>query len=172
MSKNCLSDSYCFADRSHCLDCKYSYKNLDNADRFDSRFSPLIPGKTHAQDKIWEKEKKNLEAKTLKAKTAHEKRKLKKRADKTENIVFKTLNSGRVYKDGDLSTQRLTIDVKMQSKTLSPKIDRGEWLKVQEDAKRALKDYGVLAIVNKIGETFYVIPEEMFKEMVESEKDS
>jgi len=127
----------------------------------------MIPGKVHLQDKIWEKEKKNVESKTEKAKATRERQRLKKRADKTENVVFKTLNSGRVNKDGDLSTKRLTIDVKMQSKTLNPVIDRGEWLKVQEDAKRALKDYGVLAIVNKIGETFYVIPEEMFKEMIQ-----
>jgi hypothetical protein len=134
-------------------------------------FEPLKP-RVHEQEKFWAKEESRRIAQTEKAKASRERQKLKKKADRTENIVFKTLNSGRVNRDGDLSTKRLTIDVKMQSKTLSPKIDRGEWLKVQEDAKRALKDYGVLVLVNKVGETFYVIPEEMFKEMVESEKDS
>lgn len=168
---NCLSDSYCFSDRERCCDCKYAFVNSDRHQELDSLFEPLKP-RVHEQEKFWAKEESRKIAQTEKAKASRERQKLKKKADRTENIVFKTLNSGRVNRDGDLSTKRLTIDVKMQSKTLSPKIDRGEWLKVQEDAKRALKDYGVLVLVNKVGETFYVIPEEMFKEMVESEKDS
>jgi hypothetical protein len=93
-----------------------------------------------------------------------EKVSLLKAANKTEERVKSTLNSGRINKDADLKTSELSIDVKMQSTRKDPVISVDEFDKVNNDCLRSNRRYGILCIVNKDGRAFYVIGEELFKE--------
>jgi hypothetical protein len=87
---------------------------------------------------------------------------LLKKANKVEEIVKSTLNSGRINKDGDLRVDDLIIDVKLQSTRKDPIIKVDEFIKVNNDCIRANKQYGVLCIENKDGQRFYIISEELF----------
>lgn len=173
--KICLSEDNCENQFSNiCSSCFY---NLDNEyDHSMPKFySPINVRKPHEADKKLaklEKQKQNeirkserkFAAAKKRADVSAESRKRLAHAESVEKKVFKTINSGRVMNDGDLKTEDLIIDVKSQSKTNSPRIDLDEWKKVQQQARQSGKSYGILALVNNLGEVFYVVPEELFKE--------
>lgn len=128
------------------------------------------------ENNYWPQDKKIKHPQVLEAKRKEKFEKLKninkersmlvKKAAKTEEAVKKSLNSGRVNKDGDLHAKDIVIDVKLQSTRENPTIDVGEFEKVQGDANRIGKKYGVLEIVNKSGKKFVVIPEEMLIDII------
>lgn len=89
---------------------------------------------------------------------------LVKKAAKVEAKVKSSLNSGRINRDGDLQSEDLVIDVKLQSTRKDPVISVDEFEKVNVDCLRAGKRHGILCIENKDGKRFYVIGEELFKE--------
>lgn len=89
---------------------------------------------------------------------------LVRKAAKVEAKVKSSLNSGRINRDGDLQSEDLVIDVKLQSTRKDPVISADEFEKVNVDCLRAGKKHGILCIENKSGQRFYVISEELFKE--------
>jgi hypothetical protein len=161
---NCLNNINCF-------DCafdgdKYSEFGMDLYNPIDKSIKQ--PTTESRKQAFKEAKKKSAKADKIAKNSAKnkDKQKLLKEANRTEAKVLKTLNSGRVSKDGDMGSRDLTIDVKLCSTTQDWPVKREEFQKVQGDAARANKNYGVLAMTNKLGETVYVIPEELFKEIL------
>ena len=164
VSDNCLNNNDCF-------NCSF---DGDRYSEFGSDlYSPVDRSIKHPikaarkQDYKDSKKKASKEEKLAKNSAKNkDKQKLLKAANKAENKVSKTLNSGRLAQDGDMRTSEVTIDVKLCSTTIDWPVKREEMLKVQGDALRGNRKYGVLAMTNKLGETVYVIPEEMFMEII------
>ena len=160
---SCEVQDNCFGFDSQCWRCKFSgdESNVDNC------YVPMDKKIKHPQAVAAKKERKdNTKAQKQFKKQNKDKYKSKivKGAAKVEERVKSTLNSGRINRDGDLSTADLAIDVKHQPTRSDAVILADEFKKIQNDAIRAGKEYGVLVIVNKDGDTYYVIPEELFKE--------
>lgn len=162
--ENCLNNNNCF----NCAfdNDSYSEYGQDLYNPVDKSIKqPIKESRKQAF-----KENKRLKAKEEKiAKNSaknKDKQKLLKAANKAEHKVSKTLNSGRLAQDGDMRAEDVTIDVKLCSTTIDWPVKREEMLKVQGDALRGNRKYGVLAMTNKLGETVYVIPEEMFMEII------
>ncbi len=99
------------------------------------------------------------------------KAKIIKNAAKKEAKVIATINSGRIGQNGDARADDITIDVKHQSTSKDWQVNRDEYLKVQNDALRGNRAYGVLAVTNKLDETVYVIPAELFNILLEYMKE-
>lgn len=143
-----------------CFYCKFA-----GVSGGQNNYAPLDKTVKHPQA-IAEKQKRKDDAKIEKrTKQIDEARsKLVKKANKAEERIRKTLNSGRINRDGDLCTNDLAIDVKLQTKAINPTIKAEEFQKIQDDAERSGKEYGVLIIENSEGKRFVVIPEQMFTE--------
>lgn len=159
----CEVSSNCMLSGISCWHCKYS-----DGLGVDNNYRPSDASIIHPQLIKAKQEYKNLQ-KMEKYKKKNEKDKEKvallKKAAKVENLVKSTLNSGRINRDSDLIAEHLTIDVKLQSTRENPVINVDEFIKVQNDARRAGKLHGVLAIQNKSGKRFYVVSEELFREV-------
>lgn len=161
VSSNCLNNQNCF-------NCAF------DEDRFSpygqDLYNPINRKTKHPIKQGMKDERKAEKAEAKKAEKIaknnsknKDKVELLKKASKSEDKVYKTLNSGRISMDGDLKTNDLILDVKLQSRSKDWTVKRDEWLKVQSDSLRAGKESGVLVIENKLGETIYVISEELFK---------
>jgi hypothetical protein len=161
---SCEISENCFRANVSCWVCKYAEPG--NVDNF---YVPINKSIKHPQAVAAQAERKaniKAEKQAKKANKDKDKSRMVKDAAKVENRVKATLNSGRINRDGDLTSARIAIDVKHQPSRENPTIFRSEFTKIQHDAIRAGKDYGALFIVNKLGERFVVIPEEMFKEFL------
>lgn len=158
---SCEVEQNCFEWGRSCWHCKFAGEGADNC------YSPIDRSIKHPQT-VAARDKRKADEKA--AKEAHKKNKNKdkvellKKAARAENRVHKTLNSGRVNQDGDLKTEDLCLDVKLQTTTINPVIHVDEFKKCQGDATRAGKRHGVLIIENSEGDRFYVISEELFME--------
>lgn len=161
VGENCFNNGSCF---NCCFDDDHFSEygsNLYNPKDRKIKHPILVERKSERKNAKRESEKRE---KAIKRENQdQEKRKISKAAAAAEQKVKSTLNSGRVSMDGDLRSDELTIDVKLQTTSKDWHVKREEYLKVQNDAARANRDYGILAITNKLGETVYVIPEELFK---------
>ena len=73
--------------------------------------------------------------------------------------------------DADAGSKHLSVDVKSQSRSVDWLTKHDEWRKVQADAVRANKDYGILVISNKLGENVAVIPMELLQILLDYMKD-
>lgn len=162
VEENCLNNQNCF-------DCCFDDNHFSEYGR--NLYNPIDRKVKHPILVERKSERKNAKRESDKREKAvkrenqdQEKRKVIKAAAAAEQKVKSTLNSGRIGMDGDLRSDDLTIDVKMQSKSKDWHIKREEYLKVQNDAARGNREYGILAIQNSLGETVYVIPEDLFKE--------
>lgn len=156
VAQNCFNNYRCF---ECCFDGdKYSSYGINLYAAIDKKIKHPIAVKN-------KQEKKNLKkSEKVSAKREKDKQKvsLLKKADKVEEVVKSTLNSGRINKDGDLKTDDIVIDVKLQSTRKDPIIKVDEFIKVNNDSVRANKQHGVLCIENKDGIRFYVVSEELF----------
>lgn len=156
VSQNCFNNYRCF---ECCFDGdKYSSYGVNLYAAIDKKIKHPIIAK-NKQDK---KDAKKAEKTLARKEKDKERISLLKKADKTEEVVKSTLNSGRINRDGDLKTDDIIIDVKLQSTRKDPVIKTDEFLKVNNDAIRANKQHGVLCIENKDGLRFYVIGEDLF----------
>lgn len=158
VAENCLNNSRCF-------NCAF------DGDRYSSYgtnlYLPIDRGIEHPiliERKLARKEEKKREKQIEKQQKSKERSALIKKAAKVEEKVKSSLNSGRVNRDGDLQTNDLVIDVKLQTTRKDPVISVDEFDKVNADCLRAGKIHGILCIENKDGRRFYVISEELFKE--------
>lgn len=158
VSSNCLNNTRCFY-------CRF------DGDRYgsggDNLYNPISKSIKHPiieEDKASRKVEKKKEKQIEKQTKSRERSALIKKAAKVEEKVKSTLNSGRIHNDGDLKTEDLVIDVKLQSTRKDPVISVDEFEKVNTDCLRAGKRYGILCIENKDGKRFYVVGEELFKE--------
>lgn len=155
-ANNCINYHRCF---QCCFDGdKYSHYGVNLYAAIDNKIKHPLMLKNKQERKDAKKADK-LQAKREKDK---DKVSLLKKANKVEEVVKSTLNSGRINKDGDLRADDLIIDVKLQSTRKDPIIKVDEFIKVNNDCIRANKQYGVLCIENKDGQRFYVISEELF----------
>jgi hypothetical protein len=86
----------------------------------------------------------------------------------TGNAIIKaTVNSGRLYKDGDFSlADCITLDSKLQSNRLHPKVDLAELEKVGQDAKRVGNLLGALVLRNSNDVGVVVMKEEDFAVLI------
>jgi hypothetical protein len=85
-----------------------------------------------------------------------------------ENLIKSTVNSGRKFKDGDhIVAGSITLDTKLQSNRIHPKVDLDELHKVTEDSKRAGTFLGALMIrtCNNVG--VVVMTEEDFARLMD-----
>lgn len=158
----CEVKENCFGNESDCWRCKFSDgSNVDNCYRAINKNikHPQALAAKLAAKAITKAERHHKKLNKDKAKS-----KVVRASAKVEDKVKTTLNSGRINRDGDLKTEHLAIDVKMQSSRINPQINAEEFRKIQNDAARSGKEYGVLIIESKIGERFVVIPEDLFKE--------
>lgn len=158
VSENCLN-------RHRCFNCAF------DGDKFssygDNLYLPIDRSIDHpivVERKLARKADKKRERQIEKQEKNRERASLVKKAAKVEAKVKSSLNSGRAFRDGDLRTEDLVIDVKLQSTRKDPVISVDEFEKVNADCLRAGKKYGILCIENKEGKRFYVIGEEFFKE--------
>lgn len=172
ISNNCLNNTKCF----HCCydDDKFSEfgEKLYNPINMNHKFHPIEQERMekNRQEKLKQKQESKSEKQKQRKQEKIEKEKSKdkaktkviKEAAKTEARVKATINSGRRNMDGDLRTSDLTIDVKHQSRSQDWTIHREEFIKVQADAQRGNRRHGVLAIVNSLNESVYVISPELF----------
>lgn len=158
VSDNCLNKSLCF-------NCSF------DGDKFSqygaNLYLPIVKNIKHPiileRKENFKREKKEV-SRLEKQQKNRERSALIKKATKIEEKVKSTLNSGRINNDGDLKTEDLVIDVKLQSTRKDPVISVDEFEKVNTDCLRAGKRYGILCIENKDGKRFYVVSEELFKE--------
>lgn len=154
VAKNCM-----VAERE-CWHCRF---NPDGA--LDNCYVPLDKSIKHPvleREKAERKQQAKDAKKQQKVSVDKGRSKVVRAAAKAEEKVRKTLNSGRVNRDGDLTTEDLGMDVKLQTTRTNPVIDVEEFDKCQNDARRAGKHYGVLIIENKEGRRFYVLGEDLF----------
>lgn len=164
----CLVNSNCL-NNQNCFDCcfdddKFSEYGRDLYNPIDRKIKHPIKQERKNERKIAKNNQRKSEKATKEQSKDKTRQELLRKAAKAETKVKETLNSGRSNKDGDLKTSDLTIDVKLQTMSQDWRVKHEEFHKVQADAARANKNYGVLAITNKNGETVYVVPEELFKE--------
>lgn len=159
---SCEVKENCLAYDSGCWTCKYAAStNVDNA------YIPIDKSIRHPQAvKAREDAKlaKRMESKNRSSQKSKERSDIVRKAAKVEDRVKATLNSGRINRDGDMSTKDITIDVKYQSTTINPTISAEEFRKIQNDAKRGGKRHGVLFIVAKDGAEYVVMSKELFSE--------
>lgn len=156
ISQNCSNNYRCF-ECSFDGD-KYSPYGVNLYAAIDKKIKhPLM-----LKNKQERKDAKKADRLHIKREKDRDKVSLLKKANKVEEVVKSTLNSGRINKDGDLRADDLIIDVKLQSTRKDPVIKVDEFIKVNNDCIRANKQYGVLCIENKDGQRFYVISEELF----------
>lgn len=156
VSKNCINCHRCF---ECCFDGnKYSNYGINLYAAIDKKIKHPIMAK-NKQDK---KDAKKAERTLNKKEKDKERISLLKKAEKVEENVKSSLNSGRINRDGDLKADDIVIDVKLQSTRKDPVIKVDEFIKVNNDSIRANKQYGVLCIENKDGLRFYVIGEDLF----------
>lgn len=156
VANNCINYHRCF---QCCFDGdKYSPYGVNLYSAIDKKIKhPLM-----LKNKQERKDAKKADKLQTKREKDKDKVSLLKKANKVEEVVKSTLNSGRINKDGDLRADDLIIDVKLQSTRKDPIIKVDEFIKVNNDCIRANKQYGVLCIENKDGQRFYVISEELF----------
>lgn len=158
---SCEVITNCLQAGSACWHCKFSGEGVDNC------YVPIDKKIKHPQVLAVAAERKQ-EKKDAKIKARVEKDKEKsamvRKAAKAEEKVKKTLNSGRVFNDGDLTAEDIGMDLKTQSTRVNPVLDVKEFKKCEADALRAGKRHGVLILENKDGERFYVVSEQLFKE--------
>jgi hypothetical protein len=158
VSSNCLNNSECFY-------CRFDGDRYGNSG--DNLYNPIVRRIKHPileAKKEEKKQEKKREKQVEKQAKDRERVALIKKATKVEAKVKSTLNSGRINSDGDLKTDDLVIDVKLQSTRKDPVISVDEFEKVNIDCLRAGKRYGILCIENKEGKRFYVVGENLFKE--------
>jgi len=158
VSENCLNNSRCF-------NCAFDGNRY--SDYGANLYLPIDRSVEHpiiVERKLARKTDKKREKRVEKQEKDRERASLVKKAAKVEEKVKSSLNSGRVNRDGDLQSEDLVIDVKLQSTRKDPVIKSDEFKKVNTDCLRAGKRHGILCIENKDGERFYVIGEELFKE--------
>lgn len=156
VSNNCINHHRCF---ECCFDGdKYSNYGVNLYAPIDKKIKHPIMAK-NKQDR---KDAKKAERTLNKKEKDKDRISLLKKAEKTEESVKSSLNSGRINRDGDLKAEDIVIDVKLQSTRKDPVIKVDEFIKVNNDSIRANKQYGVLCIENKDGLRFYVIGEDLF----------
>lgn len=161
VSSNCLNNNNCF---DCCWDGdRYSQYGQNLYNPIDRKIKQPIQASQKKEKKDAKARERKLEAAAKKQSKDKDRQKLLKKASKAEATVIETLNSGRKNMDGDMKSSDLTIDVKLQSTSVDWHIKHDEFMKVQNDAIRGNREYGVLAVVNKNGETIYVVPEGLFK---------
>ena len=160
VNSNCLNNHNCF----NCAfdENGYSPYGQDLYNPIDKKIKHPIKVALKKEYKDGKAAKRKSEKAVAKQSKDKDRQVLLKKASKAEAKVIKTLNSGRVGMDGDMKSENLTIDAKLQSKSKDWHIKHDEWAKVQADAARANREFGVLAIINKDDETVYVVPEELF----------
>lgn len=158
---NCLNSHSCF-------DCCYDMDVFSEYGR--DIYNPINRKIKHPIEEKRKHERKSEKSAKRKAETASAKlskdksrQDLLKKAAKAEEKVKSSLNSGRKSMDGDLHADDVMVDVKLQTTSKDWHVKRDEFLKAGNDAQRANKSYGVLAIMNSLDEVVYVISEEMFK---------
>jgi hypothetical protein len=94
-------------------------------------------------------------------------RKAKRSEDKAgENIIKATKNSGRSFKDGDFTTDDITLDNKLQTTRINPLVKLEEMAKVKADAQRAGNQLSGLILENKNGSSFVVLTLEDFSKLL------
>lgn len=164
VSNNCAANGY------DCWNCKFA---KGNGGVGNDSYRPIDRKVKHPQvlaEKQARKDAKTAarkaEKQAEKASKDKEKVKLLKRANKVEEKVKQTLNSGRANRDGDLHTESLAIDTKLQSTVVNPTIRVEEFDKVQTDARRGGKEHGILILENKDGRRFVVMSEQLFSELI------
>lgn len=158
VASNCINNSKCF----YCVFDGDRYSSSG-----DNLYQPILRDIKHPIAESIKQEKKlakKREKQFEKQAKSRERSSLIKKAAKVEEKVKSTLNSGRINSDGDLKTEDLVIDVKLQSTRKDPIISVDEFEKVNTDCLRAGKRHGILCIENKEGKRFYVVSEELFKE--------
>lgn len=158
VTENCLNNHRCF----HCAFDGDKFSNYG-----DNLYLPIDRSIEHpiiTDRKLARKADKKREKQIEKQEKNRERSALVKKAAKVEEKVKSSLNSGRINRDGDLQSEDLVIDVKLQSTRKDPVISVDEFEKVNADCLRAGKRYGILCIENKDGKRFYVVSEELFKE--------
>ena len=160
----CEVASNCFNNSSGCWMCKYA--NPEEPQQWYSAINKAIKHPQAVKDREELKRQKRAEATRKKVDKNREKSKIVIESEQAEIRVQKTLNSGRTFRDGDLCTDDLTIDVKMQSRNVNPIIFASEFKKVQTDAIHAGKRHGVLVLENSLGQAYCVMSLELFKELI------
>lgn len=154
-----------------CSLCRLAPGNED----FEHQFWSGIKGAKHP---ILEQERKDKNVKVARDKQIvrmgkdKKRKKLLVRATKAEAIteqaiIKSTVNSGRLNKDGDhLLADCITLDTKLQTNRLHPKVDLGELDKVGSDAKRAGQMMGALVLRNSQNVGVVVMKEEDFATLI------
>lgn len=158
---SCSIMSNCWGYEDRCWRCRFS-----GIDFGENCYDPIDKNVKHPQielEKKQRKESKKLERRQAKEAIDKSRKAIVKNAAKREEAVHKTLNSGRINKDADFSTDELSLDLKTQSTRINPVISVDEFNKLQNDANRAGKRHGVLIVENSLGNRFYVMSEELFK---------
>lgn len=142
---------------AHCNDCRLA---SDNPHVTTTQWRPINPRDRHPvleQEKLTKRKDKAAASLTKRLGVNRTKRSLGKRAAYSESQAVKklnvtpTINSGRSFKDGDMSAGMITLDNKNQSKNENPVVSLSEMRKVREDAQRAGKPIGGLVLRNKHG---------------------
>jgi hypothetical protein len=167
---SCEVSNNCAVFGEDCWNCKFAKGNGGVGDDsylpYDRKIKhPQVLAENQAR-KDAKKAERKAEKRAQKATKDKEKVKLLKRANKVEQKVKQTLNSGRANRDGDLHTESLAIDTKLQSNVTNPTIKVEEFDKVQTDARRGGKEHGILIIENKDGRRFVVMSEQLFSELI------
>jgi hypothetical protein len=163
MEAGCAVQNNCRNAPDNCWKCKFDRCNLLACPGvWDNEYNPIVKTIKHPQI-LAEKESLKKASATARKNRNPQKMRIQAGAAKAEAVVKESLNSGRTYSDGDLTSEDLCIDVKKQI-ALSPHIKMSDWDKVQADAVRTKKKYGVLIIKNATDEAFVVMPESLFKE--------
>lgn len=149
-----------------CWKCRFGEKNEGIG---DNCYSPVDRNIKHPA-LVAEKEQRKTDRKLARKEAKKEKdkstSKMVRKATKAEKRAVLTLNSGRIAQDGDIKTEDLSIDFKLQSTRENPVVDMEELRKIGNDCIRAGKKHGILLIENKSGKKIVVMTEECLKEII------
>jgi hypothetical protein len=161
---SCQVSDNCWSAVRDCYRCRFSGADF----AVENCYQPINPTIKHPQ-LLKEKEERKTAEKKAKQEQKLNKNKdrssLVKKANKAEVKAVKTLNSGRVNNDGDIKTDNLVIDYKLQTTKENITVYMDELDKVNNDCLRAGKKYGVLMIENKNGRKVVVMEEELFRQV-------